>query len=128
MKFIILITFFALFLVPFPLRAQESGAYISGSYLLNICKREQDGSETALGASTACQAYIAGIIDYHKLLRSLGTAPSLDFCVPNTASLNQLQKLIWKYLEKNAHHDAFNAAPAVVLALFEKYPCPRRRK
>lgn len=75
------------------------------------------------GGHTACQAYIAGIVDYHNLLRSLGTAPSVDLCVPNTVKLSDLQDIVWAYLKENAHHEAFIAAPAVSLALFQFFPC-----
>lgn len=113
----------ALCLFPVSVKAQETGALISGRYLLNICERDADGKEKITGGSTACQAYIAGLIDYHNLLRSLGTAPSVDLCVPNTVKLNDLQDIVWVYLRDNAHHDAFIAAPAVSLALFEVFPC-----
>ena len=92
---------------------------------MKLCESNADGSEVIQGSHTACQSYIAGIVDYHKLLRTLGTSPSIDFCVPNTAKLNDLQSIVWNYLESNAHHDAFNAAPAVNIALFSYYPCKK---
>lgn len=122
MRFIILILV-GVILLPTHLKAQETGALISGAYLLEICKRDADGKESVPGAHTACQSYIAGIVDYHNLLRSLGTAPSVDMCIPNTVKLNDLQDIVWKYLDQNAQHDAFIAAPAVSLALFEVFPC-----
>jgi hypothetical protein len=111
-----------------PATAQETGPLFSGAYLRDLCKRGPLGGETVKGAHTACQAYIAGVVDYHDLLRSLGTAPSVDFCVPNTVKMNDLQDLLYKYLEKNTQHNAFSASPAVALALFEKYPCPAKKK
>ncbi|MEM8833100.1 MAG: Rap1a/Tai family immunity protein [Pseudomonadota bacterium] len=115
-----------LFLVfSMPVKAQESPSLISAAYLLSICKKDEEGKEIAEGAHTACQAYIAGIVDYHKLLRSLGTPPSAQLCVPNTVKLNDLQDIVWVYLESNSQHDAFNAAPAVVLALNTAFPCKK---
>ena len=111
-----------------PVQAQETGPLFSGAYLRDLCTRNMMGGETVEGSHTACQAYIAGVIDYHDLLRSLGTAPSVDFCVPNTVVMNELQDVVWKYLEKNTQHNAFSASPAVALALFEKYPCPSKKK
>lgn len=105
------------------LKAQETGALISGAYIHEVCKRNDKGEETVKGGHTTCQAYIAGLIDYHNLLRSLGTAPSIDICVPNTVKLADLQDIVWQYLEDNKQHEAFNAAPAVGLALFEVFPC-----
>lgn len=109
-------------------KAQETGALISGAYLLELCKRNPDGTEQALGAHIACQSYIAGIIDYHNLLRSLGTAPNIDLCVPSSVTLSELQDIVGNYLETNAQHDAFIAAPAVSLALFENFPCKANKK
>ncbi len=109
-------------------QAQETGPLFSGAYLRDLCASNKLGMETVKGGHTACQAYIAGVIDYHDLLRSLNTAPSIDFCVPNTAKMNDLQKTVWRYLQLNQQHNAFSAAPAVTLALFEKYPCPSKSK
>lgn len=112
-----------LLFMPLQAKAQETGALISGKYLMDICERDEDGKEVVPGGHTACQAYIAGLVDYHNLLRSLGTAPSVDLCVPNTVKLNDLQDIVWVYLKENAQHDAFIAAPAVSLALFQFFPC-----
>lgn len=108
--------------------AQETGPLFSGAYLRDVCQSNALGQETVKGGHTACQAYIAGVIDYHDLLRSLNTAPSIDFCVPNTVKMNELQVVVWKYLHKNQQHNAFSAGPAVALAMFEKYPCPKKKK
>ncbi len=119
-----LVAFIApLFIFSTPSQAQRTGALISGAYLLELCRRDKDGNELVAGGHTACQSYIAGLVDYHNLLRSLGTAPSVDLCVPNTVKLNDLQDIVWKYLDANAQHDAFIAAPAVSLALFGVFPC-----
>jgi hypothetical protein len=119
----LLVTVAGLYPVPAAAQKQGSPSLVSGAYLLNLCRRDKDGKEIAKGAHTACQSYIAGIVDYHKLLQSLGTAPGIDICVPNTAKLSRLQDIVWRHLELNSHHDSFNAAPAVVLALYEFYPC-----
>lgn len=98
-------------------------AIFSGAYLMELCTRTVDGTETVKGGHATCQAYIAGIIDYHQLLRSLGTSPSVDFCVPESVKMNDLQDVVWTYLAQNAENDQFIAAPAVALALFEAFPC-----
>lgn len=108
--------------------SSRTGTIFSAAYLLALCQRDASGAEKVAGGAAACQSYIAGIIDYHNLLRSLGTAPGIDFCVPGNAKLNDLQAVVWHYLEKNAQHDAFNAAPAVALALNARYPCQAAKK
>lgn len=110
-----------------PASAQTSG-FFSAAYLLQLCKRDADGNETVKGGHTACQAYIAGVVDYHKLMKSLGTAPTIDFCVPNTEPMKKLQDIVWVYLARNNQHSEFIAAPAVTLALYDYYPCKKATK
>lgn len=132
MRGLLCIALFALLAMPAAASAQSqgqvTGPLFSGAYLRDLCASNALGQENVKGGHTACQAYIAGVVDYHDLLRSLGTAPSIDFCVPNTAKMNDIQKVVWQYLQKNQQHNAFSASPAVALAMFEKYPCPSKSK
>ena len=100
----------------------------SASYLLQMCASTKSGVEMAPGAHIACQSYLAGVIDYHVLLRSLGTAPSVDFCIPPEADLNLIQKVVTLYLMKNNQHADFVAAPTVALALYQTWPCKVQSK
>ena len=115
-------------LLPMPAKAQETSGFFSGSYLRELCQRKANGREVVKGCHTACQSYIAGVIDYHKLMKSLGTAPTIDFCVPNTEKMAKLQDIVWVYLEANRQHSDFIAAPAVTLALYDYYPCRKSKK
>ncbi len=99
-------------------------ARFSGEYLLTMCASDDKGRELTPGAHIACQAYIAGVLDYHNLIRSMGTSPSVDFCVPEGTTMNQLQKGVVSYIYRNKEeHAKFVAAPAVALALFDMFPC-----
>ncbi len=100
----------------------------SGYYLAELCKSDAKGKEAVKGGHTACQAYIAGVIDYHKLLKSMGNAPVIDICVPNTEKMERLQNIVYVYLARNRQNSDFIAAPAVTLALYEYYPCPAKPK
>ncbi len=87
---------------------QGYAAQFSGSYLLHICGVDENGKERAAGGHIACQAYIAGILDYHNLQRSLGTAPTVDFCVPNDANLKTLQAQVYSYVFRHQkQHNVF---------------------
>jgi hypothetical protein len=108
--------------------AQQSKIFISAAYLHQVCARDGKGAETVVGGHTACQAYIAGVIDYHNLLKTLGTAPSVNICITNAAKPADLQDIVWRYLDKNAQHDAFAAAPAITLALAQVFPCKKRKR
>jgi hypothetical protein len=107
-------------LLPVPVHA----ARVSGSYLLYVCGTDANGKELTPGGHIACQAYISGILDYHNLIHSLGTSPSVDFCVPENVDLNVLQQIVIDYLLANkSEHEHFVASPGVALALFAAYPC-----
>lgn len=105
----------------------SSAAEFSGKYLMQICASDKGGNELVEGGHIACQGYIAGVLDYHSLIKSLKTAPGVDFCVPKNTSLGVLQRVIVRYLMKNAQHDGFIASPAVALALNEAYPCHKKK-
>ena len=109
-------------------------ARFSGDYLLQVCVSDKEGKELLPGSHVACQAYIAGILDYHNLIKSLGTAPSVDFCVPDGVGLTEIQHRVASYLYRNKHEQGpFIASPGVALALFQAFPCdangnPAKRK
>ena len=109
----------ALLIITLPAQA----GHFSGAYLRQLCTLTEEGEEILNRGATACQAYILGIVDYHNLIQSLGTAPSVELCVPDNISPNDLQRVVVSYLNKHYQHDSFNAAPAVALALFKRYPC-----
>lgn len=77
-----------------------------------------------------CLGYIAGVIDYHVMLQSLGTAPTTDFCLPAALPVEDAAVAILSFLRKAPQHGEFIAGPAIVMALHEKYPCapPARKK
>lgn len=87
--------------------------------LLSLCFSEKDADKLQ------CQGYIQGVIDYHNLTRSLGTAPTVDFCVPKDLSIKDVTNLVIAYMADNAQHDSFIASPAISLALFEQFPCSK---
>ena len=103
-------------------------AEFSGKYLLHICSSDKSGKEMIPGGHTACQSYIAGIIDYHNLIKSLKTAPGLDFCIPKDTQLSIIQQGLVMYLLKNGQHDDFIASPAVAIALNQMYPCKKKKR
>ena len=106
------------------LLSSAQAARFSGDYLLQVCGVDEEGQELVEGGHIACQAYIAGVLDYHNLIRSLGTAPSVDFCVPDSATMNDVHGRVTSYIFKNKHEQGpFIAAPGVALGLFNAYPC-----
>ncbi|MGQ0527248.1 MAG: Rap1a/Tai family immunity protein [Alphaproteobacteria bacterium] len=99
-------------------------AQFSGDYLLQMCASDKEGKELVAGGHIACQAYIAGVLDYHNLMRSLNTSPGIDFCVPDNVSMYTLQDQIVAFIFRHKKdYGAFVASPAVTMALFTYYPC-----
>lgn len=121
MRFVSLLTIFLSVVFLFPPSSQA--ARFSGAYLLELCDMDEDGKEKVEGGHTACQAYIAGVIDYHKVLQSMDIAPKLDICVPPNTLSSQLHAIVLEFLRSGPEHDDFVAAPAVTMALFRSYPC-----
>lgn len=103
-------------------------ARFTGAYLLDICNMDEKGRETVEGGHSACQAYIAGVIDYHAVLQSMKIAPAIDICIPPEVKMYDLHRIILAYLRKHPEHDNFTAAPAVTMGLYEKFPCSRGKK
>ena len=121
----ILMLFAALMaLAPSPARA----AHFSGAYLYHICGSGPDGKELVAGGHTACEAYIDGVLDYHSVLQSLGIAPSVNVCIPKDVGSGHLRAIVLSYMDKNPANDAFIAAPAVTMALYEAYPCTTSKR
>lgn len=117
------VTNFALFvtivLLFASLPVQARATVMTGDALATMCasKEERD--------LFSCQSYIAGIVDYHVLIKGLGTAPSVDFCIPEGVKMNDLRLIVMEYFEGNKQHSSFVASPAVALALFDAFPCKK---
>lgn len=110
--------FLALFFIIFwvnPARA----AYVTGEMLSNYC-----GSETPTDM-VSCANYIAGIIDYHVFMQSMGAVPELGFCLPENITIEEVSFKVMKYLKSAPQQYEFIAAPSVIMALNKEYPCAR---
>jgi hypothetical protein len=102
-----------------------AAAYVTGADLARQCESNEAKQVYA------CMSYVAGVIDYQLMQQSMGTQPSVDFCLPDDLSIEKAAVTVMLYLEKNPMQDSFIAAPAVTMALQQAYPCapmkPRRR-
>lgn len=107
-------------------KSKQTSGFFSTAYLAALCESDAKGKEVVENGHTACQSYIASIVDYQKLMQSMNVEPVIDFCVPNTVPMRKLQKIVWAYLRQNTQHAQFIAAPAVTLALSEAYPCQKK--
>ena len=114
-----------LFCLALTVPATAQAARFSGKSLLDLCEITPDSQEKIPGGHAACQAYIAGVLDYHAVLQSFKIAPKIDICVPESVTMNQIHAIVLKYLKENTQHDGFIAAPAVTMALYQAYPCKK---
>ena len=112
---------FLVLFAPVPAHAIE-GPFMKGRALQLLCTSSKDDDQFS------CQSYIAGIVDYHNLLKSLGAAPSVDFCVPAAASMAQIKQVVTLYIASHTEHQDFIASPGVVMALYNAYPCAKKRR
>lgn len=95
---------------------------------MEMCALDQMGNEVVKGGGIACQAYISAVIDYQNMLRSMDVDYSVNFCIPETVSLMEIQKTVMAYfLQYNKLHRKFVAAPGVALALSVAYPCKNKK-
>lgn len=92
-------------------------AYFTSLDLLKMCKSPKEVD------MKNCHGYVAGIIDYHNLAKSLKTKPAIDFCVPKKLPIRDISLRVMAYLAKHPQHDYFVAAPAIAMALHKEYPC-----
>jgi len=94
-----------------------AAAYVTGDELVKECE------SNAAKDVYACMNYVAGVIDYQIMQQSLGTQPSVDFCLPEDLSIEKAAVTVMLYLEKYPQQGSFIAAPAVTMALQQAYPC-----
>lgn len=113
-------TFFVVSMAP----PNASAAEFSGEYLIKVCSMNSRGEEIVKGGKIACQAYIAGVIDYHNMLRAMDLTSDMNFCIPEKVTLNEIHARVLAYMYERAKlHRKFIAAPGVAMALFSNYPC-----
>jgi len=115
MKKTIILVIISLFLLFFA--GNSRAAYVTSGNLLKKC--ESDNRDDLF----SCMNYIAGVIDYHIFMQSLGTQPITDFCLPDNISIEKASVVVIAYLKETPQHAPFIAAPAVLMALNKEYPC-----
>lgn len=97
--------------------SKAAAMYRTSADLARVClsERSQD--------IYACTNYIAGVIDYHVLMQSLGTTPTIDFCLPDSVSMQQAAVIVMAYMQGAPQNDDFIAATVVPMALHKTFPC-----
>ncbi len=96
------------------------GSYVSAGELVDLC-----ANNTA--REVTCSGYIAGIIDYHHLMRTMGQKPPVSFCIPKNIKMDRITNVVLNYMTAHPANDAFVASPAVSVALSKEFPCKRKK-
>lgn len=78
--------------------------------------------------ASACLNYIAGVIDYHTVMQSLGTTPTVDFCLPADLKIEDAAYVVLSYMQSAPQNDDFIAPPTIILAMSSAYPCAAAAK
>lgn len=91
--------------------------FLSTQELAHLCLSERKEQ------MAACINYVAGVIDYHTLMASFGTAPTIDFCLPDSITKEKAAILVMAYLRTETNNDAFTAASTIPMALHKAFPC-----
>ncbi|MGN7438776.1 MAG: Rap1a/Tai family immunity protein [Alcanivorax sp.] len=121
---ILAVVFLCVFCLCVTFSSKAYSAQFSGEYLIKVCSMNKYGEEIIKGGKIACQAYIAGVIDYHNMLRAMDLTSDMNFCIPKDVSLNEIHTRVLAYMYERAKlHRKFVAAPGVAMALFSIYPC-----
>jgi hypothetical protein len=97
-------------------------AYVTGLEISNRC----DSDVTA--DIQSCVHYIAGVIDYHMLLESMGKAPNVSFCIPPEVSMQQAAVLVMAYMRTAPEYNGYAAAASVPMAMEKAFPCKTDQK
>lgn len=96
------------------------GPLMKGKALALLCNSPKPDDQFS------CQSYIAGIVDYHNLIKSLGASPGVDFCIPPGATMSEIKQIVIRYIALHTEHQDFIAAPGVAMGLYSAYPCKGR--
>jgi hypothetical protein len=90
--------------------------YWDGSDLLKHCAAE---STFPVGI---CGGYISGIADTLDTLE-VWKGPIGEACIPVTATISQLMKIVIKYMEEHTENLHLSATSLVLSALHQAFPC-----
>jgi hypothetical protein len=92
-------------------QVQATGAYVSGSMLLEWCKDDEP----------LCVTYIAGVVDSYGTLQ--GSTGGQTLCTPEGVLVGQLASVVENYLRDNPQQLNYGAASQVLPAIRGAYPC-----
>jgi len=132
MKFFSRLTLFLLLLSLFiAFNATSGKAEIKGKMLLENCKEavkyieNKNDSSINHSAVNFCIGYISGVNDLHtKFIDSVATFEPPIYCTPANTQIEEMIKIVVKFLEQHPQDLTYQGAELTVSALRDAYPCP----
>ncbi|HYB11983.1 MAG TPA: Rap1a/Tai family immunity protein [Myxococcota bacterium] len=110
------ITVFAVFLFTSSTAFSQLG-YLTGQELLASCEDPAHLPE--------CSRYISGVLDAHKFDLSRFGSPR-DFCLPEDLAMEEIERVVLKWLKAHPDRLRVTAANLVLLALTDRFKCRDR--
>lgn len=92
----------------------EAG-YYTGSELLAACEADDI-------TNVICTGYLAGINDITNTYDAWGEMDK-QFCIPDSATLGQLKKVVIKGLNEMPENLHLNASGPVAIIFYKAFPC-----
>ncbi len=98
--------------------------YMSGNELLTACSVDpwDPASKLELVRISKCTGYVTGITDAYNVFHNWNFIEPM-WCMPNEVSIDQLKKVVLKYLKENPQAIHMSASSLVVNAVVLAFPC-----
>lgn len=95
---------------------KAEASYYDGSQLLEWCEGDDANK-------IACVAYLAGMSDITDTYDNWGVLKERDFCIPDSATLSQLVKVVIKGLNEKPENLHLTASSLVFNIFYKAFPC-----
>ena len=116
MKLLTMIALTVLMTVSTNPRAAKAITGMTGSELLGYCENE------GVYSQGLCDGFIDGVGDGFQSF-ALYIGRRLPFCYPQDATVEQVRRVIVKYLEEHPQDLHYSAAESAFIALGDAFPC-----
>lgn len=102
--------------------AGEAMAY-DGNSLLRVCKKYIDDPPISANALDIgmCMGYVTGVMETGSHMQSAGAKAT--YCMPDEVEIQQLARIVVKYLEEHPADLHYKAAAAVLFSFIDAFPC-----
>jgi hypothetical protein len=97
-------------------------SFWNGNQMYEFCSKSDDDTANGQIRLTACNGYIAGVVDTYFANETVQGHWCL-FTLPKAVTLKQLHDVVTNYLREHAEIRHYSAYSVVVMALQAGFPC-----